>query len=201
MQTATDLNSSQQVSPEEAIVSLRDLRFRWGPRDPVVLDIPTLAIHRGEHVFIRGPSGSGKTTLLNLLGGVVAPQSGCVEVLGHDLGAMSGSKRDAFRADRIGFVFQQFNLIPYLGLMENVILPCRFSALRRARAGDVEAEARRLLGRMRIDVDALAGRPVSRLSIGVSIQPGRTSAVRTPNRSNSRDSASVRPFTANFDAE
>lgn len=151
-------------------IQLQNVRFGWTRGAPAIIDIEDLTVRRGEAVFIRGPSGSGKTTLLNLIGGVVVPDSGSVRVLGSDLGAMSGSARDRFRADHIGFVFQLFNLISYLGLIENVTLPCQFSAARRARAtavsGSLRAEARRLLGMMRIDEDDLAGRAVSQLSVG-----------------------------------
>ncbi len=77
---------------------------------------------------MRGASGSGKTTLLSLIGGVVAPDAGTVRVDGTRLDSLSRGRRDGFRADRIGFVFQMFNLLPFLGLVDNVLLPCRFSA-------------------------------------------------------------------------
>ena len=73
--------------------------------------------------MLRGPSGSGKSTLLSLLAGILKAQSGSVRVLGHDLGALTGSARDRFRADHIGVIFQLFNLIPYLSVRENVSCP------------------------------------------------------------------------------
>lgn len=163
----------------EPAVRLADVRFRWSESAPLTLDIPAFDVRAGERVFVEGPSGGGKTTLLNLLGGVVRPEAGVVSVLGRDLARLSGRARDAFRADRIGFVFQMFNLLPYLSTVENVLLPCRFSAARRARAaareGGLQGEARRLLGRMGLDVDDLAGRPASRLSVG---QQQRAAAAR-----------------------
>ncbi len=149
------------------MIRLADIRFRWRRRDPLVLDIPELVVDSGEKLFVRGPSGGGKTTLLNLLGGVVEPEAGTVAILGTEIGALRGGARDAFRADHIGFVFQMFNLVPYLPLIDNVLLPCRFSARRRERAGArPEDEARRLLAHMGLDAERLAGRPVSRLSQG-----------------------------------
>lgn len=161
------------------MIKLSDVRFRWRPAAPLVLDIPDFEVASGERVFLRGPSGSGKTTLLNLLGGVARPEAGKVDVMGTDLTGLSGARCDAFRADRIGFVFQLFNLVPYLGLIENVLLPCRFSRVRRKRAtaaGTSPAdEARRLLEVMQLDVEALAARPVAELSVG---QQQRVAAAR-----------------------
>ncbi len=142
---------------------------------PPVLDIPVFDVAAGERVFIRGASGSGKTTLLNLLAGVSVAERGTVSVLDTDLAGLSASRRDRFRADHAGFIFQMFNLVPYLSLVENVVLPCHFSARRRARAGDMEETARRLLERMGLDPAAAAGRPVAELSVG---QQQRVAAAR-----------------------
>ncbi len=163
-----------------AMIRVSDVRFRWRRQDPLVLDIPTLEVGAGERVFIKGPSGSGKTTLLNLLGGVAVPESGTVSIHDTEISALGGSVRDAFRADHVGFIFQMFNLVPYLSLIDNVVLPCRFSSFRRqralSRAGTVEGEARRILGHMKLDVEALASRSVSRLSMG---QQQRVAAARS----------------------
>ena len=152
------------------MIHLSDLRFRWRRSEPLVIDIERLEVAAGERVFIKGPSGSGKTTLLNLLGGVALPEAGEVTVAETELSALSGAARDAFRADHIGFVFQLFNLLPYLSLIDNVLLPCSFSSLRRQRcqekAPDLAQEARRLLAHMGLDLPALAKRPVAELSVG-----------------------------------
>ena len=115
----------------------------------------------------------------NLLGGVVIPEAGTVSVGGVDIAALPAARRDAFRADRVGFIFQMFNLVPYLSLLDNAALPCRFSAARRERAeasgGSVETEAARLLSRMGLDIAALGGRPVTELSVG---QQQRVAAAR-----------------------
>jgi putative ABC transport system ATP-binding protein len=162
------------------VIRLSNVRFRWRRGDSLVLDIPAFEVAKGERVFVNGPSGSGKTTLLNLLGGVVLPEAGHVSILETDMAGLGGIRRDAFRADHIGFIFQMFNLVPYLSLVENVVLPCRFSPLRReralARASAVEGEARQLLECMGLDVDALASRPVSHLSVG---QQQRVAAARS----------------------
>ena len=152
------------------IVEIDRVRFAWktGQRD--ILDITRLEIAAGERVFIEGPSGSGKSTLFSLLGGVVSPREGTVRVLQVDISQMSAARRDRFRADHIGFVFQMFNLVPYLSMMDNVVLPCRFSHRRferaQTRSGSPDAEARRLLVRLGLEPAELLGRPVTELSIG-----------------------------------
>lgn len=156
--------------PNNPVIDVKDLRFAWQAKGPEILSIPQLTIHQGEQIFINGPSGSGKTTLLNLLGGLIIPSNGAIEVLGQDLARLGGAARDRFRADHIGFVFQMFNLIPYLSLLDNTLLPCRFSKRRRQRAcansASLEDEARRLLRHLELDTDALECEPVTRLSMG-----------------------------------
>ena len=163
----------------EPVVEVTDLRFAWSQAAAQVIDIESLRIVSGERIFLRGASGSGKSTLLSLLAGVVTPQAGKVRMLGQDLGALAGAARDRFRADHIGYIFQMFNLIPYLSVMENVCLPCGFSARRRSRAmrggASVEAEAVRLLGKLDMARGDVLRRPVTELSVG---QQQRVAAAR-----------------------
>jgi len=159
-----------------AVVELCGVRFAWPNAVAPVIDIETLRILRGERIFLRGPSGSGKSTLLSLIAGVVAPRAGTVRVLGQDLGALGGARRDAFRADHVGFIFQMFNLLPYLSVVENVTLPCGFSRMRRARIADrIDAEAVRLLRQLDMGSADLLRRPVTELSVG---QQQRVAAAR-----------------------
>jgi len=158
-------------------VQLSDLRFAWRPEDNPVLEIHELTIPRGQRVFMAGPSGCGKSTLLGILAGIAKPQTGSVRVLGHCLEQMNGAARDRFRADHMGVIFQMFNLIPYLTVVENVTLPCRFSRRRYERAntnGGLMVEAVRLLSRLGIS-DPLLHRPVTELSVG---QQQRVAAAR-----------------------
>ena len=157
-------------------IEARALRYAW-PGKPLTIDLPRLDIARGERVFLKGPSGSGKSTLLGLLGGVLSPQSGSVRVLGTDLAPLSGAARDRFRGDNIGFIFQMFNLIPYLGVLENVLLPAQFSPARASRipGGDLAAEGRRLLAALGLGSPDYLARPVTELSIG---QQQRVAAAR-----------------------
>ncbi len=146
-------------------VALHEVRFayRGGAN---VLDIPALHVARGERVFLHGPSGSGKTTLLGLIAGVLAPSAGRVQVLGQDLGALGSADRDRYRAAHVGYVFQMFNLIPYLSVRENIALPVRLSAPRRARLGavDVDSEVMRLAASL--EIDNLLDAAVTQLSVG-----------------------------------
>lgn len=156
------------------IVRLRDLRFTWPGEERLLLDIPLLEVERGRHLLLRGSSGSGKTTLLNLLTGISVPNSGSVEVLGTALETLTPTQRDSFRADHLGVIFQQFNLIPYLSVMENALLPCWFSPSRRQSAGEPAAAARRLFAALNIPAE-IAAKPASELSVG---QQQRVAVVR-----------------------
>ncbi len=151
-------------------IEINDLSFRWRPGLPEVLRIPELKVNSGERIFISGASGSGKSTLLSLLAGVSLPTSGIVKILGETISSLPGSRRDHFRSDHIGFVFQLFNLIPYLSVLENVTLPCRFSEIRKKKAtaynGVLEKEATRLLKHLDMADDDLIHRPVTELSVG-----------------------------------
>jgi len=94
-------------------IEVQDLQYAW-PGKPVLLQIKHFRIARGERVFLRGPSGSGKSTLLGLIGGVLTAQRGHVRLLGTDLAGLGAGARDRFRGDHLGFIFQMFNLLPYL---------------------------------------------------------------------------------------
>lgn len=141
------------------------------------LHIAELNIEQGEHVFLHGPSGSGKSTLLSLLCGINAPQSGQVSINGTDLSTLSARARDQFRADHIGYIFQSFNLLPYLNPIENVTLACEFSKRRREKAlkhGSLATQASTLLEQLGLDA-SLHHKSVSTLSIG---QQQRVAAAR-----------------------
>jgi putative ABC transport system ATP-binding protein len=156
------------------MVELQGMRFRWPGASRDLLAIDALVIEAGETVFLHGPSGCGKSTLLGLLAGVLRATAGRVAVAGDDWGATPAWRRDALRAERVGYVFQQFNLLPYLSVLDNVLLPCRFSPARAGRAGDVHHAAARLLERVELD-RALWTRPAAALSVG---QQQRVAAAR-----------------------
>jgi putative ABC transport system ATP-binding protein len=157
------------------VLELQDLRYAWPGAGADCLNIPHLHIAGGRTVFLHGPSGCGKSTLLGLLAGVLVAQHGRVSLLGRSWAALKGGARDKRRADHVGVVFQQFNLLPYLTVLDNVLLPCRFSALRASRcAGSPSEAARALLQRVALPA-ALWQRRADALSVG---QQQRVAAAR-----------------------
>ena len=160
-----------------SVIDIEPLRFAWTRGGPDTLVLGHLHVDRGQTVFLHGPSGCGKSTLLGLLSGVLTPHQGRVVLLGQDWAALKPGQRDTFRADHVGVMFQQFNLLPYLSVLDNVTLPCRFSKLRRERcqaAGGPEATAQSWLQRMALP-EALWSRRADALSVG---QQQRVAAAR-----------------------
>ena len=155
-------------------ITIDELTFAYGSGGRV-LDIPHLQIPRGARVFLHGPSGCGKTTLLGILAGVLQATHGSVRVLDRDLVRMSGSERDAFRAEHVGYVFQQFNLIPYLTAYDNIALPCRLDARRRARLGSTTLDAAIRDVAAQLDIASLLHQQSTALSVG---QQQRVAAAR-----------------------
>ena len=155
-------------------VDIENLNFAYRPSKPV-LKIAELKIAKGEKIFLHGPSGSGKTTLLGILAGVLKAEQGQVKILGRDLARLSGPARDALRGSHIGYIFQMFNLIPYLNVLENISLPCRINRERRSRVAgaSLEDEARALAERL--GIGQIVGESVTDLSVG---QPQRVAAAR-----------------------
>jgi putative ABC transport system ATP-binding protein len=140
-----DRSAASEPAP---LVSMEGLRFRWPEAAVDCLVIDRLALLPGETVFLRGPSGCGKSTLLSLVAGVLTADQGTVSLLGQDWRRLSSARRDRMRADHVGYIFQQFNLLPYLSVLDNVLLPCRFSARRAAQAGNARQAAQSLLDRV-----------------------------------------------------
>lgn len=159
------------------LIELRDLSFAW-PGQSELLHIPAFRLEQGECLLLHGPSGSGKTTLLGLLGGVQRASRGSIHLLGQPLEALSPSACDRFRADHSGYIFQQFNLLPFLSIRDNVELPCRFSNRRARQAqerhGSIAQAATHLLTRLGL-AETLHARRADHLSIG---QQQRVAAAR-----------------------
>lgn len=144
-------------SPSANAIEIKNLKFSY--HQAPILDIPSLEVKDAEIVFLFGPSGSGKSTLLELLAGVLKSQSGELNVCGQNLAEMSLAELDHFRAQNIGYIFQSFNLIPYLSVLENIELPFLFQK------NDVDqAELNSLI--KNLGLEAYIHRPVAQLSVG-----------------------------------
>ncbi len=171
--------SGGDVAVASPAIVIDGLRFRWQRGQPWALELPHFELACGERLFLAGPSGSGKTSLLSLITGIVRPAYGRLSVLGTPLDTLRGAARDRFRADHFGIVFQLFNLLPYLSVLDNVLLGCRFSPSRTAaavaRGGTAAAEAARLLGRLGLGEPGLHRRAATELSVG---QQQRVAAAR-----------------------
>ena len=145
-------------------IKLSDIRYHYAVRPQhTVLNIPSWSLNNGDQVFVHGPSGGGKSTLLGLLSGLLVPNKGQITVLGQRLDNMSNRQRDRFRAQNIGYVFQQFNLMPYLNAIDNVLLATQFSAQKHR--VELKDEIKNLFNELNIS-DKDWNRPTRELSIG-----------------------------------
>ncbi|WP_372964658.1 ABC transporter ATP-binding protein [Marinobacter sp.] len=163
-----------QKSPEALAIATHQLRFRW-PGQNKSLIFPDIQLQQGEHLFLHGPSGTGKSTLLSILAGMMPPETGSLQMLNQNLGSLKASARNKFRADHMGVIFQQFNLVPYLSALANVALPCRLSARRqRNTQPDTDTAGATLLQQLAIP-ENLWHRKVTEMSIG---QQQRVAAAR-----------------------
>lgn len=109
-------------------IELANIRFKYSDRpEYTVLNIPNWSLQDGEQILMQGPSGCGKSTLLGVLSGLLKPTNGQVTIFNQRLDKMTIQQRDKFRAVHIGYVFQQFNLVPYLSPIDNILLANHFS--------------------------------------------------------------------------
>ena len=164
---------------DQVILEIKNLSFRWKNSGSPLFDMPEFMVKKHEHVFLQGPSGSGKSTLLGLIGGILVSESGELKLLGQDIKNLSRSGRDSFRVDHVGFIFQLFNLLPYLSIEENVMLPLSFSSFRAKKAGKTKIDqvknAERLLKSLGLGEQLAKNNPVTELSVG---QQQRVAAAR-----------------------
>jgi putative ABC transport system ATP-binding protein len=120
------MKNSMNISTSNTAISFESVQYAWGKQDSPFLVIDDLRIAAGEKLFLYGASGSGKSTLLNLMAGVLLPRAGSIHLLGTDITRMSNRQRDQFRAQHMGIIFQQFNLIPYLNGVDNLRMRIEF---------------------------------------------------------------------------
>lgn len=156
------------------ILELTSVDYHWPGQAAFGLRIPHLSVATGETVLLLGESGSGKSTLLSLICGTITPQSGTVHVAGTDITALSAGQRDRFRSDHIGLIFQQFNLLPYASVIDNILLPLQFAPQRRKRIPDARTAAATLIQSLGLHHDLLTAR-AGTLSVG---QQQRVAAAR-----------------------
>lgn len=164
----------ESASETAAILALKDVHYRWPGRTSFSLHVPSFVLAPAETVLLLGESGSGKSTLLSLICGTITAQTGLVSVANTDIAALSASKRDRFRAEQIGLIFQQFNLLPYANVQDNILLPLRFAPQRRARVASPQQTARTLCSDLGLSDDVMTARAGS-LSVG---QQQRVAAAR-----------------------
>jgi putative ABC transport system ATP-binding protein len=160
--------TSIEPPPAAPLIALTDVAFTWPGAAQFGIRLDRFELAQGSATLLLGPSGSGKSTLLSLLCGIAVPDQGTIEILGTDIGQLSGSARDRFRAEHIGIIFQMFNLLPYGSVLDNVTLPLSFAKKRQTRVGAPTAirnEALRLLNGLGLGSEQCSG-PASSLSVG-----------------------------------
>ena len=157
------------------VISVSHLKrgFKSGSGSITVLKDISLTVNRGEFVAVMGASGSGKSTLLNVLGGLLAPDSGTVTVDGMDHGSMSDASLTVYRRDRVGFIFQMFNLVGTLNVEENILLPSLAGGRKVASAAlDAMIEKVGLSHRRHAMPDTLSGGEQQRVAIARALVSG-----------------------------
>ena len=113
------------------VIEINDLLFEWNNKKQFSLKIKELKIQNKKKIIIFGRSGSGKSTLLNLISGILSPTSGTLCVKNIKINQLSQKKKDQFRANNIGVIFQQFNILGYLSPLQNILLPCFFTQFKK----------------------------------------------------------------------
>ena len=150
---------------DESIIKIESLNFYWSKKSNFKIFVPSLEIKKGEKVLLLGESGSGKTTLLSLICGFLNPLSGSISINGNTINELSSKTKDKYRADNIGIIFQQFNLLPYANVVDNVLLPLYFSQARSKNIVNKRAAALELFKQLRLP-DDIAQYKASNLSVG-----------------------------------
>jgi putative ABC transport system ATP-binding protein len=148
-----------------SVLNIHDVTFQWPGRTGFSLSIPAFSLGVSETVLLLGESGSGKSTLLSLICGTLLPDAGTVEVAGQDITRLSGGKRDRFRAEHIGVIFQQFNLLPFATVVDNITLPLQFAPDRHRRAGRAKEQALELCTSLGLPASLMSAKAQT-LSVG-----------------------------------
>jgi len=163
MNLASILKERSDLNAET--IRLDSVRFYWSKNKDFKIFIPELKISEGEKVLLLGESGSGKTTLLSLISGFLSPISGDIYLNEKNINSLSARNRDQYRSDNIGIIFQQFNLLPYANVIDNIILPLYFSKVRASKIINQKETAINLCKSLRLP-DTVTSMQASNLSVG-----------------------------------
>ena len=163
MNLASILKERSDLNAET--IRLDSVRFYWSKNKDFKIFIPELKISEGEKVLLLGESGSGKTTLLSLISGFLSPISGDIYLNEKNINNLSARSRDQYRSDNIGIIFQQFNLLPYANVIDNIILPLYFSKVRASKIINQKETAVNLCKSLRLP-DTVTDMQANNLSVG-----------------------------------
>ena len=150
---------------DDSIVKIESLRFQWSKNNNFKIFVPKLEVGRGKKVLFLGESGSGKTTLLSLICGFLEPFSGSISINDKIISDLTSTNKDAYRSDNIGIIFQQFNLLPYANVIDNIILPLYFSKQRSKKVENKINAAMNLCDQLRLP-ESILNQKASNLSVG-----------------------------------
>ena len=150
---------------DDSIVKIESLRFQWSKNNNFKIFVPKLEVGRGKKVLFLGESGSGKTTLLSLICGFLEPLSGSISINDKIISDLTSTNKDAYRSDNIGIIFQQFNLLPYANVIDNIILPLYFSKQRSKKVENKTNAAMTLCDQLRLP-ESILNQKASNLSVG-----------------------------------
>lgn len=150
---------------DDSIVKIESLRFQWSKNNNFKIFVPKLEVGRGKKVLFLGESGSGKTTLLSLICGFLEPLSGSISINDKIISDLTSTNKDAYRSDNIGIIFQQFNLLPYANVIDNIVLPLYFSKQRSKKVENKTNAAMTLCDQLRLP-ESILNQKASNLSVG-----------------------------------
>ena len=150
---------------DDSIVKIESLRFQWSKNNNFKIFVPKLEVGRGKKVLFLGESGSGKTTLLSLICGFLEPLSGSISINDKIISDLTSTNKDAYRSDNIGIIFQQFNLLPYANVIDNIVLPLYFSKQRSKKVENKINAAVNLCDQLRLP-ESILNQKASNLSVG-----------------------------------
>lgn len=148
------------------VLEINDLLFHWGDEKKFYLDIKQLTIENKKKTILFGESGTGKSTLLNLIGGILNPLFGTLKIKGTIINSLSQKEKDAFRANNIGVIFQQFNILDYISPLSNILLPCYFTGFKKENKKYFYERAHELAYKLGLNKSTLLQKNSRQLSIG-----------------------------------